>query len=79
MQRQQWSRWRRDPLAWHGGLRVREGGIGKWILQKFKELPTEHRGDECELPPAMPTSTHTADPVATGAARGTSALDDIDD
>ena len=28
----------REPLAWHGGVRVLPGGNGKWILQKFKEL-----------------------------------------
>ena len=41
-----WEVWERERLAWHGGVRVLAGGGGKWILQKFKELPMEHRGGE---------------------------------
>eukprot|EP00929_Paragymnodinium_shiwhaense_P064857 TRINITY_DN32563_c0_g1_i1.p1 TRINITY_DN32563_c0_g1~~TRINITY_DN32563_c0_g1_i1.p1 ORF type:complete len:165 (-),score=38.74 TRINITY_DN32563_c0_g1_i1:76-570(-) len=32
-----WSAWTREPLAWHGGVRVFPGGAGKWVLQKFKD------------------------------------------
>ena len=39
-----WSSWEREPLAWHGGVRVAHGGVGKWILQKFVELPSQWRG-----------------------------------
>lgn len=34
---------RPDPRSWHGGTRVTAGGGGKWIVQKFKELPVEQR------------------------------------
>jgi hypothetical protein len=67
---------------------VREGGNGKWILQKFKELPVEFRGDENELeaptasellgvpvsPAALPRAMRRSAPAAAAAA----ALDDID-
>ena len=39
-----WETWEREPLAWHGGVRVLPGGNGKWILQKFKELEAGVRG-----------------------------------
>ena len=32
-----------DPRSWHGGARVAEGGGGKWIVQKFKELEAGNR------------------------------------
>ena len=41
-----WSVWERERHAWHGGVRVLPGGGGKWILQKFKELPLEVRGNK---------------------------------
>ena len=49
-----------DPNSWHSGARVLYGGGGKWIAQKFKELPASHRRrkagayrlpDECAPPP----------------------------
>jgi hypothetical protein len=79
-----WSRWQRDPLAWHGGLRVREGGNGKWILQKFKELPVEFRGSLNEL--ATPNVNElvaapdrlVGPPAPPARAKPRPALDDID-
>eukprot|EP00927_Polykrikos_kofoidii_P078935 TRINITY_DN75736_c0_g1_i1.p1 TRINITY_DN75736_c0_g1~~TRINITY_DN75736_c0_g1_i1.p1 ORF type:complete len:994 (+),score=124.70 TRINITY_DN75736_c0_g1_i1:60-3041(+) len=38
-----WASWEREPHAWHGGVRVSRGGRGKWLLQKFKELPMNLR------------------------------------
>lgn len=32
-----------DPYSWHGGAAVL--GTGKWTLQKFKEVPREHRAN----------------------------------
>ena len=32
-----------DPRTWHGGARIISGGGGKWIVQKFKELPRSRR------------------------------------
>jgi hypothetical protein len=32
-----------DPRTWHNGARVAAGGGGKWIVQKFKELPAVRR------------------------------------
>ena len=28
-----------DPLAWHSGCFVRDDGVTRWALQKFKEHP----------------------------------------
>jgi hypothetical protein len=44
-----------DASSWHNGARVASGGGGKWICQKFKELPLEHRAAQslC-LPAALP-------------------------
>ena len=39
-----------DPYTFHGGARVTAGGGGKWIVQKFKELPKEARDNRLALP-----------------------------
>eukprot|EP00656_Telonema_subtile_P014539 TRINITY_DN17469_c0_g1_i3.p2 TRINITY_DN17469_c0_g1~~TRINITY_DN17469_c0_g1_i3.p2 ORF type:complete len:108 (+),score=32.95 TRINITY_DN17469_c0_g1_i3:302-625(+) len=38
-----WSKWQREALAWHGHVGLVPGGEGKWIMQKFKELPMQLR------------------------------------
>ena len=35
-----------EPLAWHCGCRVKEGGGERWALQKFKEHPRNGRAPE---------------------------------
>ena len=35
-----------EPLAWHCGCRVKEGGGERWALQKFKEHPRGGRAPE---------------------------------
>ena len=40
-----------DPSSWHNGAKVLYGGGGKWIAQKFKELPIKYRK---ALPLALP-------------------------
>ena len=49
-----------DPASWHNGARVLYGGAGKWIAQKFKELPMRHRGAKpLRLPPELaPPGVH---------------------
>ena len=43
-----------DACSWHNGARVRAGGGGKWIAQKFKELPADCRSAEpLALPPSL--------------------------
>mmetsp|Transcript_43849 Transcript_43849/g.103694 ORF Transcript_43849/g.103694 Transcript_43849/m.103694 type:complete len:452 (+) Transcript_43849:38-1393(+) len=37
-----------DPYSWHGGEAV-GGAAAKWTLQKFKEVPVEHRSDDAEF------------------------------
>ena len=44
-----WTRWQREAMAWHGGVDVLPGGQGKWIMQKFKELPIPVRGNANEV------------------------------
>ena len=43
---QPWQAWEREPLSWHGGVGVTSGGVGKWILQKFVELPPKWRAQQ---------------------------------
>ena len=43
-----------DAASWHNGARVRHRAGGKWIVQKFKELPREWRG--IDQPLALPPS-----------------------
>ena len=47
-----------DPASWHNGAKVLHGAGGKWIVQKFKELPASARVGgpprlpaECAPPP----------------------------
>ena len=61
-----------DPSTWHNGAKVLYGGGGKWIAQKFKEVPAAQRKTrplvlppECAPPPLEPlpaaaASTSTA-------------------
>ena len=42
-----------DPASWHNGARVCNGGNGKWIAQKFKEIPIAYRK---QRPVALPAS-----------------------
>ena len=44
-----WTQWQREPMAWHGGVDLLPGGEGKWIMQKFKELPVQVRDQAHEL------------------------------
>eukprot|EP00966_Prymnesium_polylepis_P041544 964334-Prymnesium_polylepis.1 len=39
-----------DAASWHNGARVGRGGGGKWIVQKFKELPPPYRTQPVALP-----------------------------
>lgn len=42
-----------DASSWHNGAKLLPGGGGKWIAQKFKELPAAHRDERpLRLPPA---------------------------
>lgn len=52
-----------DPSSWHNGARVRQGAGGKWIAQKFKEVPLAQR----------PRSQPAAGPAASSAAPPTGA------
>ena len=45
-----------DAGSWHNGARVAAHGGGKWIVQKFKELPTAHRHRGGAGPPALPAA-----------------------
>ncbi len=60
-----------DPRSWHNGARVLHAAGGKWIAQKFKELPSPHRDQaraaagtlrlpEQYAPPPMPDSDAAA-------------------
>ena len=53
-----------DASSWHDGARVLHGAGGKWIMQKFKELPVEFRVEPLVLPailqpPLNENATHT--------------------
>ena len=52
-----------DPFSFHNGVRVDPEGGGKWIAQKFKELPKGHRGMR---PLALPRSLGGRERIAYG-------------
>ena len=56
-----------DAAAWHNGARIAAGGGGKFIAQKFKELPPEHRADNG--PPVLPLELMPRPLVPPGAER----------
>ena len=49
-----------DASSWHNGARVQAHGGGKWIAQKFKEIPADLRNlqplrlPDCLPPPPLP-------------------------